>query len=81
MNLNNYLTTRFIDGGKEGGHKIPDKYDGSWTYQLSVTEVETNLDHFHPFGLPVYILENNLQTQHILKKKLQTQQNHNKWSD
>ena len=41
------------------------------TSRLSEMEVETNLNHFHPFGLPVYVLEN----------KLQDQQYHNKWSD
>lgn len=33
--------------------------------------MEPNLDHFHPFGSPVYVLEDKLQAQNA----------HNKWSD
>jgi hypothetical protein len=39
--------------------------------RFSGTEVEVNLDHFHPFGSPVYVLKANLQS---LKS-------HNKWED
>ena len=49
VNLKNLLPTRFIIGGKEGRHKLPDWYDRSPVSRLSVTKVEANLDHFHPF--------------------------------
>jgi hypothetical protein len=32
------------------------------------TDVHTNLKHWHPFGSPVYVLENDLQTQGIFGK-------------
>ena len=58
-------------GGKEGRRKLPDKYDSSPISRLSGTKVEANLDQFHPFGSPVYVLENSLKSQ----------KSHNKWSD
>ena len=71
VNLKNSLPTRFVPGGKEGIRKLPDRYYSSPIHRLSGTEVEANLDQFHPFGSPVYVLE----------KYLQSQKSHNKWSD
>jgi hypothetical protein len=71
VNLTNSLPTRFVPGKKQGKTKLPDQYDHSPISKLTGTEVEANLDDFHPFGLPVYILEQALQSQH----------SHNKWSD
>ena len=39
--------------------------------KFSGTEIEANLNHFHPFGSPVYALKENLKQQ----------KSHNKWSD
>ena len=61
VNLKNSLPTQFVPGGKEGRRKLPDRYDRSPISRLSVTEVEANLDQFHMFGSPVYVLENSLQ--------------------
>ena len=44
---------------------------GSPISRFCGTEVEPNLDHFHPFGCPVYVLESSLQSQ----------KSHNKWRD
>ena len=71
VNLNNSLPTRFITGGKEGRRNISDRYNSSPISRLSVTEVEANLDQFHPFGSPVYVLEYSPQSQ----------KSYHKWSD
>ena len=65
------MPTEFIPGEKIGRSKQPDRYEQSPLSKFSGTEVEPNLDHFHPFGSPVYVLENDLQSHHA----------HNKWSD
>ena len=71
VKLKNSLPTQFVPRGKEGGRKLPDRYDSSPISRLSGTEVEANLDQFHLFGSTVYVLENYLQSQ----------KSHNKWSD
>lgn len=70
-NTRNVLPTEFIPGEKHGRRRDPDRYEKSPLSRFSGTEIEPNLDHFHPFGSPVYVLENSLQAQ----------QSHNKWSD
>ena len=65
------IPTRFLPGEKRGSTRTPDRYEQSPISKLCGTEIEPNLDRFHPFGSPVYVLEN----------KLQAQQPHNKWSD
>ena len=70
-NLRNALPTRFTPGAKHGRRKLPDTYDHSPLSRFSGTPVEPNLDHFHPFGSPVYVLDDALQSGH----------SHNKWSD
>ena len=70
-NIRNALPTQFIPGEKHGRKSSPDRYEQSPLSKFSGTEVEPNLDHFHPFGSPVYVLENNLQAHHA----------HNKWED
>ena len=60
--LKNSLSTQFFPGGEEGRRKLPDRYDSSPISRLSVTKVEVNLDQFHSFGSPDYVLENSLQS-------------------
>ena len=66
INLKNSLPSRFILGGKKGKLKLPEWYDRSPISRLSGTEVEANLYQFHPFGSPVYVLENSLQSQSVI---------------
>ncbi len=47
------------------------RFEESPISKLCGTEIEPNLDRFHPFGSPVYVLDD----------KLQAQQSHNKWTD
>jgi hypothetical protein len=65
------MPTKFRPGSKQGRKKLPDKYDKSPISRFSGTEVEANLDHFHPFRSPVFVLENALQAL----------RSHNKWID
>jgi hypothetical protein len=60
-NLRNSLPTDYKPGAKVGKRKLPDTYDKSPLSRFSGTDVETNLDHFHPFGSPVYVLKASLQ--------------------
>ena len=70
-NVRNAMPTNFKKGSRVNGKQQPDLYDGSPTSRFSGTEIESNLDHFHPFGCPVYVLQDALQAQ----------RSHNKWSD
>ncbi|MEM1010162.1 MAG: hypothetical protein AAGJ35_14295, partial [Myxococcota bacterium] len=71
-NVRNSLPTKFSPETKgPKGKKSLAQYDNSPLSRFSGSEVEPNLDHFHPFGCPVYVLEDSLQSQ----------QSHNKWSD
>ena len=45
-----------------GRNKISTTYDYSTLSIFSGSKVETNSDNFHPFGSPVYILGNSLQS-------------------
>lgn len=71
VNLRNNLLTKYVAGGKDGRKKLPDKYIDSTLSKISGFISEIDLKNFHPFGSPVYVLENNLQA------KLA----HNKWAD
>jgi hypothetical protein len=51
-NLRNAMPSKFTAGAKRGRIKLPDRYDDSPLSRFSGTVVETNLDHFHPFGSP-----------------------------
>jgi hypothetical protein len=64
--LRNSLPTEYNPGQKIGRRKSPEPLS-----RFSGTEVEVNLDHFHPFGSPVY----------VLKSSLQSLKSHNKWED
>ena len=64
VNLRNNIPTTFVKG-------IPDTFTSSPLSKLSGSEVTANLKDFHPFGSPVYVLEN----------KLQSRKSYNKWSD
>jgi hypothetical protein len=70
-NLRNSLPTNYTPGVKVGKRKLPDTYNNSPLSRFSGTDVETNLDHFHPFGSPLYVLEASLQAL----------SSHNKWLD
>jgi len=70
-NLRNALPTRFAPEVMKGRTKTLATYDHSPLSKFSNTNVEPNLNHFHPFGSPVYVLENSLQGQ----------KSHNKWED
>ena len=67
VNLRNTIPTRFVKGSK----RSEDTFIDSPLSKFSGTEMPFNFEHFHPFGSPVYILED----------KLQALQSHNKWSD
>ena len=71
VNLRNSLPSDFIHEQKIGRHIIPARFEGSPISKMSGVEVEPNLRDFHPFGSPVYVLEESLQAQ----------QSHNKWQD
>lgn len=72
VNVRNQLPTRFIPEVRRG-RKIaePAQFHDSPLSKLTRTEVEPNLRDLHPFGCPIYVLENSLQAHH----------SHNKWSD
>jgi hypothetical protein len=71
VNLRNALPTKYIPEQRVKRRIIRAQYHSSPLSKLSGIEVEPNLDHFHPFGSPVYVLHNSLQSQ----------QSHNKWTD
>ena len=63
VNLRNNIPSTYIVGGKLGRKKIPDEYINSLVSKFSGFESKVNLQHFHHFESPVYMLENNLQAQ------------------
>lgn len=71
VNLRNSLPSDFTPEQKIGKRIIPARFEGSPISKMSGVEVEPNLRDFHPFGSPVYVLEESLQAQH----------SHNKWQD
>ena len=71
VNLRNNLPSTYLPGKKNGRKLLPSRYIDSPISKYSKFETDINLQHFHPFGSPVYVLHN----------KLQAQQSHNKWSD
>ena len=71
VNLRNNLPSTFIPGVKNEQKRLPDTYINSPFSKFSGFETEINIRNFHPFGSPVYVLEDNLQSQKA----------HNKWSD
>ena len=70
-NLANSLPSKFTPEIIVNGRKQLAKYEESPLSKMSQVEVEPNLEHFHPFGSPVYVLEESLQAHH----------SHNKWTD
>jgi hypothetical protein len=71
VNLRNSLPIDFTPEQKTGKRITPAKFEGSPISKMSGVEVEPNLRDFHPFGSPVYVLEDSLQAL----------QSHNKWHD
>ena len=57
-NLINSIPTNFKPETYHGRNKISATYDSSPLSILSVSKVEANLDHFHPFVSPFYVLKN-----------------------
>lgn len=66
-NLRNSLPSDFVPGI----NSAKDKYEGSPVLKMLGVEIDANLCDFHPFGSPVYVLENALQSQSL----------HSKWLD
>ena len=71
VNLRNSLPTEFIPGVTVSNRKTADKYERSPLSKFASTGRDIDLSQFHPFGCPVYVLENALQSRHA----------HNKWQD
>ena len=67
VNLRNNIPTTFVKGSKQS----MDTFVDSPLSKFAGKEIKVNLEHFHPFGSPVYVLED----------KLQASQSYNKWSD
>ena len=65
VNLCNSLPTSFTPGTKQEGGYETSTYESPLLSRLSNTEVQPNLNHFHPFGSPVYVLKNLLQSKKI----------------
>ena len=61
-NLRNSIPANFKPKTYHRRNKIPYSCDSFPLSALSGPKVESNLDHFHPFGSPVYVLENSLQS-------------------
>src|SRR5210317_1982714 len=70
-NVRNSLPSQFSVGKKIRRKREPYLAFGSPLSKFCGTEVEPNLNHFHPFGCPVY----------VLSSALQSQKSHNKWTD
>ena len=71
VNLRNSLPRKFTPKQKHGKSTVPAQFEDSPLFCFSGTVVEPNLNHFHPFGSPVYMLQEALQSLHA----------HNKWTD
>ena len=71
VNLRTNIPSTYQPGGKDGRRKLSDTFITSSLSKFSGLEIKINLQHFHPFESPVY----------VLAQKLQSQQSHNKWTD
>ena len=75
VNLRNDIPTEFnplkMDKHDKRRIKQPATYTASPLSKFSGVETPLNINKYHPFGCPVYVLESNLQ-----EKK-----SHNKWTD
>ena len=71
VNLRNSLPRKFTPKQRRDRLTVPARFDDSPLSRFSGTVVEPNLSHFHPFGSPVYVLQEALQSLHA----------HNKWTD
>ena len=61
--------TKDLSNRTKGKKKVPASFDGSPLSKFTGTTVEPNLEHFHPFGSPVYVLENSLQQYNTMYDK------------
>lgn len=68
-NLRNNIPSIFNISAKAGRRRLPATFTHSPLSNFYGIEVKPDLSHFHPIGLPVYVLAN----------KLQAGQSHNKW--
>ena len=71
MNLRNNIPSDYTVGIKDIRQKSPDTYTGSPISKFSGFETRVDLKNYHPFGSPVYVLNNSLQAR----------KSHNKWID
>ena len=70
-NLIKCLPEEFKPGERIGSKGLPDNYNSYMMSKFTRTKIEANLNHFHPFGSPVY----------VLTEKLQKHNSRNKWSN
>ena len=63
VNLRNNIPSTYQPGGKDGRHKLTDTFTNSPLFTFSGLEVIVNLQHFHSFESPVYVLAQKLQSQ------------------
>ena len=61
-NLRNSIPANFKPKTYHRRNKISSTYHYYPLSALSVPKIESNLDHFHIFGSPVYVLEDSLQS-------------------
>ena len=62
VNLRNSIPTNFKTEKYHGRNKILETYDSFLLAKFSASKVEANLEHFHPFGFLVYVLETCIQS-------------------
>ena len=70
-NIRNNIPTEYILGPKIGHKQSPHQFIGLPLPKFLGIESSPNMNHFHPFSSPVYVLSNTLQAS----------QSHNKWID
>ena len=68
VNLRNNFPSNYKPGDKNGLHKLPDTFTDYPLSKFSGLEIKVNLQHFHLFGFPVYVLEQKIQSQQSQKK-------------
>ena len=74
VNLHNNIPTNYLPSTRNVHDKRfinPGSFTSSPFSKFSGVETKINLKHYHPFGCPVYVLDEKLQSGHA----------HNKWSD
>ena len=62
VNLKNSIPTNFKPETYHGRNNLSATYESSLLSIFSGSNIEANLDHFHTFGYPDYVLDNSLQS-------------------